>query len=66
MNDLMYLFAVPVGLGIFALLYHMVEREWVFLTKEEIYKLWDANAEKFGSVEDFVRAVERSLQEKNP
>jgi hypothetical protein len=42
------------------------EREWVSLTKEEIYHLWDTNSEKFGSVEDFGRAVERAIQEKNP
>jgi hypothetical protein len=35
------------------------------LTKEEIYHLWDTNSEKFGNVEEFGRAVERAIQEKN-
>lgn len=41
------------------------ERKWVSLTKEEIYHLWDTNSEKFGSVEDFGRALERAIQERN-
>lgn len=74
MNDLLlttsgvvfYLGAAIAGLGIVALLYTLHERNWVSLDKEEIYKLWDANADKFGSVEEFVRAVEKAIQEKNP
>ena len=66
MNDLLYLLVGPAIVGVFAWMYSMKEREWVSLTKEEIYHLWDTNSEKFGSVEDFGRAVERAIQEKNP
>jgi hypothetical protein len=66
MNDLLYLLVGPVIVAIIAWMYTMKEREWVSLTKEEIYHLWDINSEKFGSVEDFGRAVERAIQEKNP
>ena len=66
MNDLLYLLVGPVIVAIIAWMYTMKEREWVSLTKEEIYHLWDTNSEKFGSVEDFGRAVERAIQEKNP
>jgi hypothetical protein len=66
MEDLLYLLVGPAIVGIIAWMYTMKEREWVSLTKEEIYHLWDTNSEKFGSVEDFGRAVERAIQEKNP
>jgi hypothetical protein len=66
MNDLLYLLVGPAIVAIIAWMYTMKEREWVSLTKEEIYHLWDTNSEKFGSVEDFGRAVERAIQEKNP
>jgi hypothetical protein len=66
MNDLLYLLVGPAIVGVFAWMYSMKEREWVSLTKEEIYHLWDTNSETFGSVEDFGRAVERAIQEKNP
>jgi hypothetical protein len=66
MNDLLYLLVGPAIVAIIAWIYTMKEREWVSLTKEEIYHLWDTNAEKFGSVEDFGRALERAIQEKNP
>jgi hypothetical protein len=68
MNDLIYFLAGPLLIGVFGLLYKMkvAEREWVSLTKEEIYHLWDTNSEKFGNVEEFGRAVERAIQEKNP
>jgi hypothetical protein len=65
MNDILYLLVGPAIVGIIAWMYTMKEREWVSLTKEEIYHLWDTNSEKFGSVEDFGRAVERAIQEKN-
>jgi hypothetical protein len=65
MNDVLYLLVGPAIVAIIAWMYTMKEREWVSLTKEEIYHLWDTNSEKFGSVEDFGRAVERAIQEKN-
>jgi hypothetical protein len=65
MDDLLYLLVGPAIVGIIAWMYNMKEREWVSLTKEEIYHLWDTNSETFGSVEDFGRAVERAIQEKN-
>ena len=65
MNDLLYLLVGPAIVVIIAWMYTMKEREWVSLTKEEIYHLWDTNSEKFGSVEDFGRAVERAIQENN-
>ena len=65
MNDLLYLLVGSAIVAIIAWMYTMKEREWVSLTKEEIYHLWDTNSEKFGSVEDFGRAVERAIQEKN-
>jgi hypothetical protein len=65
MNDLLYLLVGPVIVAIIAWMYTMKEREWVSLTKEEIYHLWDTNSEKFGSVEDFGRALERAIQERN-
>jgi hypothetical protein len=64
MNDLLYLLVGPAIVGIIALIY-TATREWKSLTKEEIYHLWDTNAEKFGSVEEFARALERAIQEKN-
>ena len=66
MNDLLYLLVGSAIVAIIAWMYNTKEREWVSLTKEEIYHLWDTNSEKFGSVEDFGRAVERAIQEKNP
>ena len=66
MNDVLYLLVGSAIVAIIAWMYTMKEREWVSLTKEEIYHLWDTNSEKFGSVEDFGRAVERAIQEKNP
>jgi hypothetical protein len=65
MNDVLYLLVGPAIVGIIAWMYTMKEREWKSLTKEEIYHLWDTNSETFGSVEDFGRAVERAIQEKN-
>jgi hypothetical protein len=65
MNDILYLLVGPAVVGIIAWMYTMKEREWVSLTKEEIYHLWDTNSEKFGGVEDFGRALERAIQEKN-
>jgi hypothetical protein len=65
MNDILYLLIGPAIVAIIAWMYTMKEREWVSLTKEEIYHLWDTNSEKFGSVEDFGRALERAIQEKN-
>jgi hypothetical protein len=67
MNDLLYFFVAPITVAVLILLYKMraTKREWVSLTKEEIYHLWDTNSETFGSVEDFGRAVEHSIQEKN-
>ena len=68
MNDLIYFLIAPITVAVLIMLYKMkaTEREWVSLTKEEIYHLWDTNSEKFGSVEDFGKAVERAIQEKNP
>ena len=68
MNDLLYFLVAPVTVAVLVVLYKMkvAEREWVSLTKEEIYHLWDTNSEKFGNVEEFGRAVERAIQEKNP
>lgn len=65
MNDLLYLLAGPLFVGVWALLYKWSYKEWKTLTKEEIFEIWDANADVFGTVEDFVRAVERKLQERN-
>ena len=65
MEDLLYLLIGPAIVAIIAWMYTMKEREWVSLTKEEIYHLWDTNSEKFGSVEDFGRAIEAKLKEKN-
>ena len=66
MNDLVYLFAIPAAFGIFALLYKWADREWVDLTTEEIHKLWDANVDKFGTVEQFARSLEQAIKERNP
>jgi hypothetical protein len=65
MNDLVYLLVGPAIVGWFALMYHMVPREWKSLSKEEIFEIWDTNAENFGSVEDFARALERKIQDRN-
>jgi hypothetical protein len=64
MNDLLYLLVGPAIVGIIAWMYTMT-REWKSLTKEEIYHLWDTNSETFGNVEEFARALERAVQEKN-
>ena len=68
MNDLLYFLVAPITVAVLILLYKMkaAEREWVSLTKEEIYHLWDTNSEKFGGVEEFGRTLERAIQEKNP
>ena len=65
MNDLIYLLTGPIIVGIFGLLYMWTHKEWKSLTKEEIFEIWDANADKFGTVEDFARAIEAKLQERN-
>jgi len=65
MNDLLYLLVGPAIVAVIALLYKTYEREWISLTAEEIYKLWDTNAKKFGSVEEFARALEHAIQERN-
>jgi hypothetical protein len=65
MNDLVYLLVGPAIVGLFALMYHMVPREWKRLSKEEIFEIWDTNAENFGSVEEFARALERKIQDRN-
>jgi hypothetical protein len=65
MNDLLYLLVGPAIVAIIAWMYTAKEREWVSLTKEEIYHLWDTNSETFGNVEEFARALERAVQEKN-
>lgn len=65
MTDLVYFFAAPAAFFTFVLLYKWAEREWVNLTTEEIHKLWDANVDKFGTVEQFARDLERAIQEKN-
>jgi hypothetical protein len=65
-NDLAFFFAAPAAAAVIYLLYRTFEQEWINLTTEEIYKLWDTNAEKFGNVEEFARALERAIQEKNP
>ena len=65
MNDVLYFLVAPLTIAVLILLYRMHEREWVDLSTEEIFKLWDTNAEKFGSVEQFARALERAIQEKN-
>lgn len=66
MNDLIYFLIAPVTVAVLVVLYEMRnEREWISLTKEEIYHLWDTNSEKFGGVEEFGRALERAIQEKN-
>ena len=65
MNDLLYLLIGPAIVGIIALVY-TATREWKTLTTEEIFAIWDANADRFGNVEEFGRALERAIQEKNP
>jgi len=66
MNDLIYFFAAPGVLAVFALLYKWADREWVNLTTEEIHKLWDANVDKFGTVEQFARDLEQAIKDRNP
>jgi hypothetical protein len=65
MNDLVYLLVGPAIVGLFALMYHMVPREWKSLTTEEIHKIWDDNIDRFGNVEDFARTLERKIQDRN-
>jgi hypothetical protein len=65
MNDLVYLLVGPAIVGLFALMYHMVPREWKSLTEEEIHALWDANMRTFGTVTDFAKALDRKLEERN-
>lgn len=65
MTDLMYLLVGPAIVGLFALMYSLTPREWKPLTKEEIFKMWDDNVDKFGTVEDFARTLERAVQDKN-
>ncbi len=66
MNDLLYFFAAPGALGMFYLLYRWTEREWVDLTTEEINAIWDLNLSKYGTVEDYARALEYVIRKKNP
>lgn len=65
MNDLLYLLAGPLFVGLFAMLYKFSNKEWNTLTKEEIFEIWDTNADRFGTVEDFARALERKFVERN-
>ena len=65
MNDLVYFLAGPIVIGIFGLLYVWTNKEWKSLTTDEIHKLWDANVDKFGTVEQFARDLERALKDKN-
>lgn len=65
MNDLLYLLIGPAVVGIFALLYKWTSKEWKSLTTEEIFEIWDNNVDKFGNVEQFARALEAKLQERN-
>lgn len=66
MTDLLYLFSIPAAFGIFALLYKWSDREWVELTSEEINAIWDLNLSKYGTVEDYARALEYVIRKKNP
>lgn len=65
MNDLLYLLAGPLFVGVWALLYKWSYKEWKSLTTEEIHELWNRNMESFGTVEMFARALEAKLQERN-
>lgn len=65
MNDLLYLLAGPLFVGVFALLYKLSYKEWKSLTTEEIHQIWDNNVDHFGNVEQFARALEAKLQERN-
>lgn len=65
MNDLLYFLVGPIVVGIFGLLYMWSNKEWKTVTKEEIWEIWDDNASKFGTVEDFARKLERKLEERN-
>lgn len=65
MNDLLYLLAGPLFVGVFALLYKWSYKEWVELTTEEINAIWDLNMSKYGTVEDYARALEYVIQKKN-
>lgn len=65
MNDLIYLLIGPAVVGLFALMYTLIPREWKSLSKEEIYKIWDDNFDRLGNVEDFARALERKIEERN-
>lgn len=65
MNDLIYLLVGPAVVGLFALMYNLVPREWKTLTTEEINAIWDLNLSKYGTVEDYARALEYVIQKKN-
>ena len=65
MNDLLYFLAGPIVIGIFGLLYAWANKEWKSLTTEEIHQIWDNNVDHFGNVEQFARALEAKLQERN-
>jgi hypothetical protein len=65
MNDLVYLLVGPAVVGLFAFIYSLSPREWKSLSREEIFKLWDDNVDKFGNVEEFARDLERAIQDKN-
>jgi hypothetical protein len=65
MNDLLYFLAGPIIVGIFGLLYAWTNKEWKSLTTEEIHQIWDNNVDHFGNVEQFARALEAKLQERN-
>jgi hypothetical protein len=56
----------PTALGVVHLrtrpCFHYVEREWVGLTDEEVKQCIDSRG---GFVEDFARAIEAKLKEKN-
>ena len=65
MNDLIYLFVGPVVIFIFAFLYTWTSRTLVKLTTQEIHDIWNANVDRFGTVEDFARDLERELEKKN-
>lgn len=65
MNDLLYLLAGPLFVGVCALLYKWSYKEWVELTTEEINAIWDLNMSKYGTVEDYARALEYVIQKKN-
>lgn len=65
MTDLIYLLIGPAVVVLFALMYSMTPRYWKDLSTDQIHAIWDDNVDKFGTVEDFARALERAIQEKN-